>query len=319
MRYVNRLLFAAAIVVGSSAVGLAQQGGGGGGGGLGGGGLGGGGLGGGGMGGLGGGGLGGGSIGGQGAMQGAALTAMETAPQITAPSVTTGTGASGSADPVLGSFYANPYYAGTWANSKAKANPGGFGQPLFGTTGGGGGLGGMATGGATGIRTGATGARTGMTNTFGGGQLGGGQFGGLNTAANQNGQVIALPAQIAYPAFPSFPTPPVAAPQIQADVSGMIGRSVGTIANPAGIQVSANGGTVMLRGTVRDADEARLVEGMVRLTPGVLDVRNELTFPAGPPSAPPAPAGAVAPAGFPSPGAVRLPGATVGTLALPSR
>ena len=31
---------------------------------------------------------------------------------------------------------------------------------------------------------------------------------------------------------------------------------------------------------VPTGDEARLVEGMIRLTPGVRDVRNELKFPA---------------------------------------
>ena len=35
-------------------------------------------------------------------------------------------------------------------------------------------------------------------------------------------------------------------------------------------------GVVVLTGQVENARERRLVEGMVRLTPGVLEVRNEL-------------------------------------------
>jgi osmotically-inducible protein OsmY len=51
------------------------------------------------------------------------------------------------------------------------------------------------------------------------------------------------------------------------------------LANPRGIDVRMDGNVVVLRGTVRDEDEAKTAEGMVRLTPGVLTVRNELTYP----------------------------------------
>ena len=61
----------------------------------------------------------------------------------------------------------------------------------------------------------------------------------------------------------------------------MVQRSLGTLSNPAGVQVlTTPDNNVVLRGTVRDAREARLVEGMVRLTPGVAYIKNELTFPA---------------------------------------
>jgi osmotically-inducible protein OsmY len=36
---------------------------------------------------------------------------------------------------------------------------------------------------------------------------------------------------------------------------------------------------VTLRGSVKNEDEARLIEGVVRLTPGVGQIRNELLFP----------------------------------------
>jgi osmotically-inducible protein OsmY len=48
-----------------------------------------------------------------------------------------------------------------------------------------------------------------------------------------------------------------------------------------------DGSTVVLRGSVRDDHERRLAEALVRLTPGVRAVRNELTAPGGSPSAGP--------------------------------
>jgi osmotically-inducible protein OsmY len=88
-----------------------------------------------------------------------------------------------------------------------------------------------------------------------------------------------MQVDLAYAAVPRFQAPAIAAPQLQADLSGMLARSTGAIANPAGVQVFTAGGTVTLRGTVRDVEEARLVEGMVRMTPGVQAVQNELQFP----------------------------------------
>jgi osmotically-inducible protein OsmY len=51
------------------------------------------------------------------------------------------------------------------------------------------------------------------------------------------------------------------------------------LSNSRGVDVSSDGPMVVLRGSVKDEDEARLVENMIRLTPGVRDVRNELKFP----------------------------------------
>ena len=51
------------------------------------------------------------------------------------------------------------------------------------------------------------------------------------------------------------------------------------VKNPGGIAIEVEGGTVVLKGQVSDDDQRRLVEGMMRLTPGVRDVRNELKVP----------------------------------------
>jgi hypothetical protein len=49
-----------------------------------------------------------------------------------------------------------------------------------------------------------------------------------------------------------------------------------TLPSAPGIQVMLDGNTFVLRGKVSDEDERRRTENMVRLTPGVQNVRNEL-------------------------------------------
>ena len=44
------------------------------------------------------------------------------------------------------------------------------------------------------------------------------------------------------------------------------------------IQVMLDGSTIVLRGKVGDDDERRLAENVLRLTPGVRDIRNELAL-----------------------------------------
>lgn len=229
-------------------------------------------------GGTGGGGLGGGGggLGGGGGMAGGlsamTLTGLEQPPQITAPGTTGASSTVIDASNFLANYYGNPLYQGILANAKSGVGPGGFGSPLFGTgTGGGGGQLGFA-GGTTGARTttglgGRTGGRTGALGGFGG------------TGAGQNGIVVQLPVQISYPAVARFSAPPVPATQLQADISGKISRATGLLSNPAGVQVLTQGNVVILRGAVKDEDEARLLVNVVRLTPGVAGIQNELTFP----------------------------------------
>jgi BON domain len=222
----------------------------------------------GGLGGLGGGGIGTGSTGtgglggmgngSAGSFSGTTLTGLPAPPKLNSPS-TYATGNSGTAISSSNSFastFANPMWQGR-AGAQADQNPGGFGQTLYTSTG-----------------TGA-GGRTGTGGIGRTGGIGGGYGGGLGGSMN-DGTVVALPVQISYPAVIRFPVTPVAAPQLQTDLSGIIGRS--GIANPAGVQVTVEGSTVTLRGTVRDEEEARLVIGMVRLTPGIRGLKNELTF-----------------------------------------
>jgi hypothetical protein len=61
------------------------------------------------------------------------------------------------------------------------------------------------------------------------------------------------------------------------DARSVIDRS-SAIPSKAGIQVGVEGTTVVLRGTVSDERERRAAENMLRFTPGVSEVRNELVI-----------------------------------------
>lgn len=175
------------------------------------------------------------------------LPQVEKAPPISAPSTYGKNPASIQASNFLGPSFANPYYSGVLANTRTNTfNPGGFGDPTFGKA------------------TAGTAARTGGA---------GGTF-----ATDPGGQIVKLPRQIAYTAQLRFTPPTTPAPRLQADLRGLIDRAGLTV--PAGsVQVMVDGNAVVLRGTVRDSDEARLVEGVVRLTPGVGRITNEISYP----------------------------------------
>jgi hypothetical protein len=201
-----------------------------------------------------------GSAGTTGSIGGTELT-VERAPVIKAPSSyasgSTNKGVQASAN-FLGASYANPYAQGILLNSRnASYNPGAFGVVTFGTATG-------ATGTAGGAGATATTGRAGAAGT------------GLTT--DPGGQLVQLPRQIAYTAQLKFAAPMPSAPRLVADLRGTIDRAP-SLANPAGVQVQVDGNAVVLRGTVRDGEEARLVEGLVRLTPGVGRIANELTYP----------------------------------------
>lgn len=201
--------------------------------------------------------------------------------------------------------YGNVYFQGR-AGAQPNERPGGFGQALYGTMAGGatGGNIGFAGAGSTGLGTvtgtagrttgglgGTTGAIGGIgtnlgrtTGGFSGQNLGAtvaGRTGGLNNTglnASGFGQIVPLPRPISYPGVLKFQTPVTTMAQIQTELRGMIDRS-SMIANPRNITIEVSAEGVILRGSAADEDEARMIEGMVRLTPGVHNVVNELTFP----------------------------------------
>jgi hypothetical protein len=256
MRYLNQFIWAALILAVAAAPAFAQ--GGGAPGGSSGGGL----SGGGGM--SGGGGLsGGGGAGGSSTTQ---LASLASTPTITAPTSSGGnTGNSLSTSNFLANYYANPYYQGILSNAQSNNNsPGGFGTVLFsgsGSSGGGGQIGYAGTSG---------GATAGRGTTGGGGK---------GTSGNQQpGVVVPPPVAISFRTRldPSFDAPPIVLTELQMTIARDIAHSR-DVSNPGSIQVSTEaGGIVVLRGNVKDAREAKIIEGMVRVTPGVHGVKNEL-------------------------------------------
>jgi hypothetical protein len=148
------------------------------------------------------------------------------------------------------------------------------------------GLGGTGSGltggraGATGL-AGSTGLAGGTQNMFGGtqGMTGGrmnqmmGMMGGTTAASvvAQAGRDVTYAAS-----FRSNVANPYTPVRVQTDLRKMFDASTSFSGGKA-IEVQVlDSGVVVLRGTVKDEDEVRLVEGMTRLTPGVRDVKNEL-------------------------------------------
>ena len=260
-----RMFLLTAVIGLSVGLDVHAQGGGGGGGGFGGGGGGTGGTGGGGGGGLGGGGLGGGGLGGGSSLGGSSL-GMSGGSGFTGAgnrgSGTGGGGRGGSAGGVsntnfLSASYGNVLYPGrpgTSNSSMAGGTVGGFGQATLPNT---------NTGGARGGNTG--GGRGGNTATI---------SGPTNNSNNNNSSTSRLQHTMTL----DFPVRPVEFVELQNDLRQMISRS-SAIKDPGRILVKIEGNTVVLTGAVSDDKESRMVEGMVRLTPGVRTVRNELQAP----------------------------------------
>lgn len=176
--------------------------------------------------------------------QGTNLVDLQAPPDI---SGTTGSqGSSTHASNIFSGYYANPYYQGRI--TAGNTSPGGFGAPLFGT--------------GTGAVRGGTTAR--------------GAAGARTNTNNQSGIIIPLQVQMAYTAEMRFAAAPIAPAALTADLRGALdGTSL--LSNAKGVQIDLDAGNnVTLRGTVADDDERRLAEGLVRVTPGVRGIKNEL-------------------------------------------
>jgi osmotically-inducible protein OsmY len=198
----------------------------------------------------------------------------------------------------LGGFYANPLYQGARSISgdlTAVGQLGGFGQPTFAT----GGSAATGSGNAAGRGTQTAGrtSTTGTGNTLAGGTtLGGnttagrqqglgntaqgGRQAGLGGTNQQNSnQQLSTGRSIAYTQTLKFGVAPMTMTEVQSEVGTMLATSSAT-PNVNKVQaVAGDFGTVILNGSVGDEDEARLIEGMVMLTPGVKQVKNDLKFP----------------------------------------
>lgn len=160
-------------------------------------------------------------------------------------------------DPIFGKTYGSVYYQASTPSNVPNGLPGGFGSPIYQSTG--------TTGaGGRGNAAGGQGARGGTGSVI----------------IDQGGILVPLPRQIAYSSQIQFKMPAGnLLPQLQSDLRGSIDRVPSTmLANPSAVKVEVDGRSVVLRGTVRDEEESHLVEGLVRLTPGVAGIKNELTY-----------------------------------------
>jgi BON domain len=151
-------------------------------------------------------------------------------------------GTPSSANPFI-STYTNPLVAGLVSTSGTQTTSKPFGQPIYSVYS-------TATTGTT--TTSNTGVGFGY-NTFG-------QARTYNYAATLSDDV---------------PRVVHASPQMQAALADVLRRTT-ALKQTTPLQVKVNGSTVFLEGAVASAKEKRVVEGMIRMTPGVRNVVNNL-------------------------------------------
>jgi hypothetical protein len=179
----------------------------------------------------------------------------------------TSAGGVSSSNPFASSF-ANPIAAGLALSGVSSRTT--FGNPLYANV--------NSTSTTSGL--GSTGRGT---TGFGGG----GGFAGLSPGGGYgSGAYGANTTRVApkYSATVSF-SPNASGPSgLQVNLQRLLSQSPALQAS-RDIQVSMDGPTVVLRGRAADVQDRRLAEGMVRLTPGVHDVRNEMQI--APPAARP--------------------------------
>jgi hypothetical protein len=173
----------------------------------------------------------------------------------TSRSGTGGTQAVGSTT-FLGPYFGNPQSLGIANSSGTLPTTPTFGTVLYTVTG---------TGGTSGSSYGGLAGST--------GSVGGTGSNNMNSLGASSIGVRRAPAYTTALGFDYRPEPPS---RIQSDLQQYISHS-DRLASRNDIHVSVDGTTVILRGTVADEHERRLAEALSRLSPGVHDLRNELS------------------------------------------
>lgn len=160
-----------------------------------------------------------------------------------------GFNANSSSSPVA-TTYANPLYSGKpGASSQTGVRVGGFGSNLY------------------------TWNAPNQQNVLG--RVSNTQQG--QNANHNNMNVSTTPGRrvAAYTSALKFRHPTLTPVQVHAQARATI-ASTTSLPSAQRIQVMLDGSTIVLRGKVGDDDERRLAENVLRLTPGVRDIRNEL-------------------------------------------
>jgi hypothetical protein len=154
---------------------------------------------------------------------------------------------------ILGPYYTNPYAGGLSTNTRAI-----FGTPLYNTI---------------------TSTTTTMTNVSRPGGIGTGSLSGVATTIHRG-------PSFAFVLAPEMAPLAQPASRLQRDLEQVIANSSALSSNRA-IRIDIVQSTVVLRGMVSNDRDRRLAESLIRLSPGVRDVRNELkTLEALPPPPP---------------------------------
>jgi hypothetical protein len=164
----------------------------------------------------------------------------------------TGTGASFpgiAASNLLGSYYANPLASGLPSGSTQPR----FGSPLYTIT-------------------------TVNLSTTGTGGVGGQNRGGTATTSSSayaGSSSVGIRRAPSYTTTIGFEFRPPSVSSMQTSLQQTISES-SSLPSRSGIVVAVDGDTVVLRGTAGSERERRLAEALLRLSPGVYDVRNNL-------------------------------------------
>ncbi len=108
---------------------------------------------------------------------------------------------------------------------------------------------------------GGMGGRGGMNNQFG------------NNQNNRNQSKIRTSVKL------GFSAPPMTNTARSTQIQTRLAKIPTTVAGASGIQVSMEGRTAVLRGTVASQADERMMQRMVSLEPGVSTVRSELNYP----------------------------------------
>jgi osmotically-inducible protein OsmY len=159
------------------------------------------------------------------------------------------------------STYSNPQAFGiagqTQGQGGGQSRGGSFGGPLFGNL------------------TQSTPTTGTVTVSIFGTALGGSTTGGYGAGIGSGLNAGYGPTPVRTPEFSARRSPPG---RLQTELRRILSRST-SLVNGKSIEVLVDGEAVLLRGKVTDDRERRLAEGLVWLSPGVSEVRNELRVP----------------------------------------
>ncbi|MBL8794212.1 MAG: BON domain-containing protein [Planctomycetia bacterium] len=178
---------------------------------------------------------------------------------------------------LFGRFYVNAYGLGLPQGGTGATATVAFGTPLYSTLYSGTGTTAGVSGGVGGVGgVGGAGRIGGTTGIGGAGSVGGvGSVTAGFTPMNTNAMINRRPASYSTSiAFKYRPTPQA---EVQASLRRMLARSSDLAGNDS-LEVLLDGQTYVLRGTVAEYQQSRLAENLLRLSPGVREVRNEIAI-----------------------------------------